>query len=1142
MFLALNLIRKNILFLFVAVVVTETLFFALFVGFFPSSMNETKDPIISSSKANLNEISNSFNQLLIRKITNISTDLLYIYKHMMWIYQTHTQTNFPSRQLLNKNSDYYKGLIHTDNIILFDKLFTDFHDTLHIQNFTNKFPHIKYNSNMTEILHVINQPYLNHIIYFANEEDENFPLKNEEFVVYLQEFIVICKTITVRDLFSKYPKNQFLFLYSNTIVGYPMFRLVLSTIPYLIHDYGKDDSECLERFKKNCLIQMFGVDNEFTYTTPYFQGGGFLFGICLNVPMKEYIPGEKTAALCSNYSISDEMTKELNEDWDTTINILNYNQSSNNFSVFYTSDRKFIQFDSTVLQSDKFKKYRLNKDDYSLFHLLYYKLFKYREVSDEEIIELEKEYENMMDSFKREIGEKNLTENLNFTFELTTLLPYFDKYGNKTLKNSQLYKEKFILVLSPIYLNTAKINTEKFIFDTTYSKFMFYTCVISNIYENMSHKKFFWVFFYQKAAMYCLFISIIIFAIVLYYNVLIFYISFLLKPIKESRIMLEKLIENSKEEKEPEKELSDEETEIQRISVKKMRRRSAVAQKEIQLQLFNVDCEQQTKKFKIDPKNLETRQFENLISFIQKIRATRVEIKSNNYQKIYIFNRFQDSIKDNPLQILDCMLIVSISYYNLGDYSNAISCFKNLLRYSSNIKKEFCSGNSTQAFAKKLTGLNSGYINDYASRFKNISDSKFQFKMRRQKIYYSYATIELISYLAIKKQGNEMDSLNYKLEIALKFYKKFLKFNFLFKANLVKIIYANILISVCYFEMKEYNEALESLKKAFISLFEMNNMLIAKKVDIEPRVMLIVNGILLQTILMQVGKISQTIGMELASANILERMMKYSYYSIDKLQLFAVCSLNELFEGNIGLLRKIQERLSDERYSTRTKDNEIIDNPRALYKKKIIINVSKNVTEKYQSLDELNVFFCKMIDKYLCFNDLIMYVVYHSDVIVNDSFKKFVNKSEFIFKKMSNLIFKKNSNSSKDEVKFINSLNAAIDLLVETNDSAINYDMYIFNFGFESDFIQNLSESNLKDKTIEKLQENNISVFSFVLDCYSKRPNHEIINFHKLLNEGIVIKVDKFELIKTVFQSIVPLGDYGKNIFQVNYNFNDYIF
>jgi hypothetical protein len=373
------------------------------------------------------------------------------------------------------------------------------------------------------------------------------------------------------------------------------------------------------------------------------------------------------------------------------------------------------------------------------------------------------------------------------------------------------------------------------------------------------------------------------------------------------------------------------------------------------------------------------------------------------------------------------------------------------------------------------------------------------------------------------------------LEEAIVHLKKALQINYTLNFNPIKSIFILILVSKCYFYSEDYTEATNSLKEALIKFSDLNKYFFDKNLSdqIDPRVMFVTNGIIIEQILFYLARVCEKIGKRQLSGWIFNKLMEISYFRTNEIHRKSANKLNKfLFDQESTnflekkfLLDKICRRLR------KTPAN-----------KKLCIVISENLLKNFNSSYEMREVLIKCIENYTNQFDLICYFQFDSDIqnFIPEAAKAY-NLKAFAespyFCKYSDRL------NADNKTNFYKAMDYAVNILSGDDafyvDRTEDTDKYIFNFIFSEDFRFASVEENRS--LARRLIQHKISLYTFCLD--ETIAEKKILNIKKYLKdlvEGHLMIVKNFKIIKQAFQNISNKGT-QKNILQSNFENHKFI-
>lgn len=401
-----------------------------------------------------------------------------------------------------------------------------------------------------------------------------------------------------------------------------------------------------------------------------------------------------------------------------------------------------------------------------------------------------------------------------------------------------------------------------------------------------------------------------------------------------------------------------------------------------------------------------------------------------------------------------------------------------------------------------------------------------------------------INKLEIEYEENKKDIIGY-YETAIVYFFRSYEINHKFSINKIQLIVILIYICKCYLYLGKTWDAIENIKKSLVSLFTLNQNFVELngRINLNPRIMLLVNGAIIEQILYYIGYINKGMKKKL-SAQIFLTVLSVSYFKTDNIQSKASKHLVSLIydykkkkESKIDFLDKISNRLSPSR--------------RKILKKNIFVFFSPELVRILPSKIEICDLVAKCIKKYMNDNDKVLFSRFDNfdDVqlkkvseftidsvmkIINDKYRNPISKygmQEAISYAVSKLNEKKENEESSSS----------------GSDTKRNEDNYIFQFILSTDYIFSSHDENKKFK--QKLTDSKVSLYTLVFDTTvleGKRESEEIqkikrekkgriIHSIKQLTEGVLLLVRNFSTVKSAFQNI-SRNYKQKNMFNINFD------
>ena len=558
-------------------------------------------------------------------------------------------------------------------------------------------------------------------------------------------------------------------------------------------------------------------------------------------------------------------------------------------------------------------------------------------------------------------------------------------------------------------------------------------------------------------------------------------------------------------------------------------------------------------------RNKETKKLEDLLIFLKKIVImkqahgnTDFKVQSKIYTKFLVFLGALEE-KDHYRQ---CLLIIAYSKYKDKSFNDAYEALEILKKSTEIEENDLLSKNDT--LEQKIINLPSQIQNNLIPYLNEFTDNEIttdqdlnkliRLKIFNQKIFYFHGLIKFLDFYN-RKQNLKDKNVNKKerteklkeeyqlLEDAITNLRKALAINSTMNFNQIKSIFILILMAKCSFFSEDYNEATNNLKEALLKLSDLNKYFSEKQLweHIDPRVMFITNGIIIEQILFYLGRVCEKIGKTQLAGWIFNKLMEISYFrtndihrkAVNKLQKFLFDRDTNQFLVSKFLLDKVCRRMRK--------------NP---VNKKLCIVVSENLLKNFASTYELREVLLKCVENYINQFDLISYFQFDTNVqsLIVEAAKayniKLFTDSPNFCKYSGNL-----DQNAKEKTNFFRAMETAVNLLTKDDEFYVNrdqqHDKYIFTFIYSEDFRFHSADEN--KFLITKLIESNVSVYTFCLD--DNIQDKKITNIKKYLKdlvEGYLILVKNFKIIKQAFQNISSKG-FQKNILQCDYQNHKFI-
>lgn len=574
--------------------------------------------------------------------------------------------------------------------------------------------------------------------------------------------------------------------------------------------------------------------------------------------------------------------------------------------------------------------------------------------------------------------------------------------------------------------------------------------------------------------------------------------------------------------------------------------------------------------------NSDTKNIEYSIVFLKKILLMKYFDNIKYEDKANLYAESLVHLQKYPIEYIKCSFLVAISLFKSKKFPQAI---EKLNEISVKLKNQIAqiSINEDVKLSPNLAFEYNYYINEFSnlSCFLTLpAKQSFELNMMFQNCFYIIGLVDWVWFKEVKAMNKRKETHNDNLDLnkkelkqidyflidkGIKAFTNAIEVNHLIKANLLKNIWLNIMLSKCEYEKEQYQKSNWYLQEAFIQLIDFNNYLITSNILLSEKTIILINGLLLQYILYQFGKLMVKIKKCKTACEVFILCIEISLFKIEKIHINCFVKISKLLKekcrNEIRIMKKISQRLNP-------------DYPE-IQNKSIVILTSFELVNYYDLVEELKDALIKYTSRLFDNeNDYIGYIevgVYQTKVLnlnpVNTFCEEFQKKYEtnkiltndtsintqyYNSYSQSNNYDSSNGNNSKIEKLFSDNnleyydgniyqgIMKSISMLTEVKNN-INADKYIFIFGISK--IINFSENEQWINVRNVLHQENISLYVF---CFENEiPETEKENIIKYLKkdnliEGILFTVNSLKIIKKAFQNITTKGK--KRVFTVCYD------
>ena len=1141
-------------------------------------LNNTQLDVENQIKIHSKEISNSLSQLIIHIINKIQLDLFQLYKH----YEINNFNN-------NQNIDCF-----LDNNIEDEEL----KDYLKELSKNNSYPIATIEKNISNSTNLLINEYLNKlkkkkifntISYLKGTNDSE-----RHIICYM---IPILKSIMFREISimkNNTLLNNIFFISQNYVYQYPPNNTTLLLLQN-IENYSKKITNCRYNYSGRCFMEELNQNlkgkNTSNSNIIHILNKDMKIFSCISIK-KDINTNNDINFICLENILENKLNIVKDFERKNNLLILAKIQNNSQIQIYFSSNINKNEFMEIYSNYNKILgNYSYLKENITLFHILYYEIFKYKksDITKDLINNLINEYENISNTINKAISENN-KKSINLELNLTFIDVNYNISGVLDYENGDIKKNtKVFLEITPILIKNINYNDQLILNLTSNKKDLF--CFELNLFRfstkifdgrendifSMKCIKSFYIFFFILY-----FLTSINSTLFTKFLDSIFHPIILLTKHLKKKILLKDSFQN-----------------------------------------LNLEKRKKNKEeLNINSPNPEMQNLIQLCKFLENIIDMKKLIQTKDQIEIdfSLMNEIYSELTTNK-EIINYGHFVSNFYFQKGKYeecSNSIKIIEDILY---NEKKKIKNENENIEIEILNILTNISYVNEFKKsneifQINNITNQKYYYDLLiiSEKLYFMNAICLYFKAKKFKKDlkilienekktkkhknvifkkkiidklkknniknnkssdNKEVDILEIKKEIisnfikAGKYFKKSLDINKKFGINRIKSIIILIYLSKCYMQKNLFkkSDSIEAIKNAIISLFNLNQYFIEmnNKIYLNPRIMLLINGIIFEQIMYNIAKINQNNNNDKLSAKLFLNSLSISYFKTDNIQSKSSKHLINLIKYSVSKnnknlllhLKKIQFRL----------------NPKIIKYQNDFENISKNVfllfSNKLIEIIPNKIELCEIIS-----NCVKNYLNKNDNIWCN----RFDFQIEFPFKKANDIskdflmrILSQNYNSNYEKYGMQNSIfkiNIIINKIIEEKKNLNNNDIfdidrvnknnlddeniifddnYIFQFILLSDY--SFDSTNSKDKFKKFLNNNNISLYTFVFDedfknrknCFKEIKFNRIIHNLKHIPEGVLIYVNNFNLIKLAFQNISRIY-FNKNIFNINFELNKNIF
>ena len=1086
--ISINLIKKPLIIMFLVFCCVESIIAFLFLFLYQNSLQTNQTLINENYMKNTKEFVNSFSFLIISKLLETKKYLLLFQKHMSIL----------------------------DERILKEKYYNSFQNCILNQISDNN--EFNYKGDIVEYL----------------KEEKKFLLKNKELIVELRNLEFLNKISTFNNLNNDQMYNEIcyalIFLKTweiNNLLELKEKQIILNyTIYYDNKIFIYPPKKINEEIYKSTP---FSFINNSQQKNLFYQFEMINFNLLLNL-CTNFKLNDNSKIICSTLNMSRLLEKTF---FNSTYFINNLIYSKNDYLNLSFSSNKYLFNEAYNLFNHKdYGDYQIfsKKQIPCLFHSIYFDLVKNINLKSKKKKLLVEEYNENIKSLHNFLENSN-EENLFFNFSVNQHYIHY-KYNNK---GEKVYYKKYGKIKKGKFLFYIKKITD--IFDNenynTNNNILFYSIIILKENDDNINYEIISIFYLKYIRNYIFFITIILLSTIIIFIILKFIINIILNPINQFKKNIENLIEQfSKNDNIQFKNNTNNTCINNENTINTLSKVSRI--KSIIKNIISKSFTHYT--------NYEIKEIENEISFFQKILLTKN--KSTPYQnKAEFYESISSEIpKELTLEIFNCQIIIGNNYIQNKNYMKGKNELENLEKKINEYQKLIISkSNDNDINMRNLSKFYGIYMNDY-------SNFNFNSYIYLQQISQNCHFLIGICYYFLFKQlkrnikknnilkKQTIEQLDFYLINSINHFKICYKINNCLHINFIKNIIILIYLSKCYysFSNRQIEETNKKLKKSFIILSKFNELIINlinnSKCKINSRIMLIINGNLIEYILYNIGKFAFKTGKMKIAYFTFFNILHLSYFENENLHLKClkwINKINQIFKKDIFEIELKRQNTKKKKRKTTYKNLKKDYKPLFIEEKQF----DKNNFISKSSIDFLK----EYINNFLLKNEILL--------LQNNNDKKILYDMINLFENLNfenNLILKeKFKNLTKSFINKSLNINILLNSVISISQFEKTYFLIDKMFKRKKKYERKIIILIISETFLNNL----ISMKSFslfLISCLSKfLEEKDKIGFLFSVNEGIKIKIDIKEKKYNLKKIEEELNKLNIRINNNNFNFTD---
>ena len=304
---------------------------------------------------------------------------------------------------------------------------------------------------------------------------------------------------------------------------------------------------------------------------------------------------------------------------------------------------------------------------------------------------------------------------------------------------------------------------------------------------------------------------------------------------------------------------------------------------------------------------------------ILKTKKTLKNKNNKNNQNSNELNEYIDLINNIDEKEIRTMFgfIMSYGHFRAGLYKLSETEFKNLILEMNILKNKMSSKNENDDSKLKDTISRCSkisYLNEY-SLTNELSETTLpiiKFKLMAQKIYYFYA-LSIYNQIKIKTSGSKKynkETAKKRYEEAIKYFTECKNISILLGTDTIRQIFALIMISKCYIELKNYKESMININEALLLYSDLQKSF-KDKPYFYPKVMIFTENYIFQSIMLTMAQATYNFNKYPQSCWILMKMIETSPFVFNMIHFqasFLLCKcLNQIDSSNNLPFRQIDK-------------------------------------------------------------------------------------------------------------------------------------------------------------------------------------------------------------------------------------------